>query len=117
MLNMATLSLQYLGISPETKVHYQHDVAELVEAAVRRGEGTLSATGALAADTGRFTGRSPQDRFIVRDKVTADRVSWNETNQPISEANFDRLLGQVAAYLESRELYVNDVAARSVISD
>src|SRR5690606_2612642 len=80
-------------------------------------EGTLSATGALAADTGRFTGRSPQDRFIVRDKVTADRVSWNETNQPISEANFDRLLGQVAAYLEARELYVNDVAARSGISD
>lgn len=114
---MATFDLNYLRIANAGKVHYQRPLALLVEDAIRRGEGTLSATGALAADTGRFTGRSPQDRFIVRDKVTADRVSWNETNQPISEANFDRLLGQVAAYLEARELYVNDVAARSGISD
>src|SRR5690606_21275927 len=112
MLNMATLSLQYLGISPETKVHYQHDVAELVEAAVRRGEGTLTASGALAADTGRFTGRSPRDRFIVNDRVASSRVHWGDTNQPISEKDFGKLFKQVIQYLDGKELYATDVVAR-----
>lgn len=109
---MATLSLQYLGISPETKVHYQHDVAELVEAAVRRGEGTLTASGALAADTGRFTGRSPRDRFIVNDRVASSRVHWGDTNQPISEKDFGKLFKQVIQYLDGKELYATDVVAR-----
>lgn len=114
---MAILDLNYLNIGKTKEIHYQRDVALLVEAAVRRGEGTLTASGALATDTGKFTGRSPRDRFIVHDAVTAQRVHWGEVNQPISETNFDGLFHQVAGYLYGRELYVNDVSARSGMDD
>ncbi|HLU15950.1 MAG TPA: phosphoenolpyruvate carboxykinase (ATP) [Burkholderiaceae bacterium] len=110
---MANLDLSYLGLGPATQVHYQRGVAELVEAAVRRGEGTLTASGALAADTGRFTGRSPRDRFIVKDRVASGRVDWGDTNQPIGEEDFQRLYGQVIDYLDGRELYATDVSART----
>lgn len=110
---MKCVDLNYLHIKANDSVHYQRSVSHLVEDALQRGEGTLSATGALTADTGVFTGRSPQDRFIVRDEVTETRVNWSEVNQPITEDNFYQLFDQVAAYLSRSELYVNDVAARS----
>lgn len=112
-LNMAIFYLHYLGMGRASQVHYQTGVAQLVETAVRRGEGTLTASGALAADTGKFTGRSPRDRFIAKDRVAAGRVDWGDTNQPLSERDFDRLFGKVTAYLDGRELYANDVSARS----
>ncbi len=111
MLKMANPSLAYLFIQNKEKVHYQKSVAELVENAIVQGEGILSETGALAADTGHFTGRSPYDRFIVRDDVTKDDVWWNAINQPISEDAFLSLFEQVGGYFDDKNIFVRDVMA------
>ncbi|WP_055562755.1 phosphoenolpyruvate carboxykinase (ATP), partial [Hymenobacter sp. AT01-02] len=85
--------------------------AALVEHALRRGEGTLTDTGALMCDTGTFTGRSPKDRFIVRDALTADSVWWGDINIPFEAAQFDQLQAKMVAYLGQRELFVREAYA------
>ncbi|QHE54354.1 phosphoenolpyruvate carboxykinase (ATP) [Pontibacillus sp. HMF3514] len=81
-------------------------VAELVEKVLQRGEGSLTATGAVCAETGRYTGRSPQDKFIVEDEVSKDLVDWGSVNQPISEEIFEGLYAKVLKYLkEKSELF------------
>ena len=82
--------------------------AELVEDTILQGQGLLSDTGALAIDTGEFTGRSPQDRFIVEDDITKDSVWWGGINKGISEAHFDTIYERMQAYLSGRDLYVRD---------
>jgi len=101
-------NLNYLSIQKNSQVHYQKEVAELVEAAIAKQEGQLTNTGALAADTGYFTGRTPDDRFIVRDARTAEAVWWGSVNQPVSAEAFDALLEQIGMYLNDREIYVRD---------
>lgn len=77
--------------------------AQLVEFAVRRGEGLLAANGALTVQTGKYTGRSPNDRFIVRDRVTNDTVEWGSVNVPMQEGVFQRLYQRVLDYLAERD--------------
>lgn len=108
---MAVPALNYLFIKDNKKVHYQPSVAELVEYAVINGEGSLSESGALAADTGRFTGRTPHDRFIVSDALTENTVWWGDTNQPISMASFECLFEEVGTYLTDRDIFVRDAVA------
>lgn len=104
--------LSYLSINTSAKVHYQEPIAKLVEYALQHQEGVLADTGALAADTGRFTGRSPGDRFIVEDALTKENVWWGKINQPISEDNYEHLYQQVANYLgQKQELFVRDAKA------
>ncbi|WP_262250378.1 phosphoenolpyruvate carboxykinase (ATP) [Parapedobacter soli] len=103
--------LNYLFIKRANNVHYQKSVAELVEHAVINGEGSLSESGALAADTGRFTGRTPGDRFIVADELTENTVWWGDVNQRISKASFDHLFEAVGAYLSGRDIFVRDAQA------
>lgn len=103
--------LDYLFIEKSKNVHYQSSVAELVEHAVINGEGSLSESGALAADTGRFTGRTPYDRFIVSDSLTEKTVWWGDINQPLSTASFERLFAEVGAYLNGRDIFVRDAIA------
>lgn len=100
--------LTYLFINGRKKVHYQKEVAELVETAILKHEGRLTSTGALAADTGHFTGRAPKDRFIVYDGLTKDNVWWGAVNQPIATETFDTLFEQVGAFLSQREIFVRD---------
>lgn len=100
--------LTYLFIQNTNSVHYQASVAELVEYAIVNREGNLSDTGALSADTGRFTGRSPFDRYIVRDEVTEDTVWWGNVNQPLSETSFEFLFEQVGGYFNDRNIFVRD---------
>ena len=85
--------------------------AALVERALARGEGSLVAGGALAADTGYFTGRSPKDRFIVRERLTQDAVAWGTINQPMTEAHFGILKGDMFSAAEGKELFTQDLAA------
>lgn len=75
----------------------------LVEQAVLRGEGQLSATGALSVETGKYTGRSPKDKFIVKDELTSGTVEWGSVNVPMSEEVFYQLFERVLAYLEERD--------------
>lgn len=88
------------------KVFSNLSPAELIEHALRRKEGFLSSNGALVADTGKFTGRSPQDRYIVRDAKTADSVWWSEINIPFDGEKFDHLLTKVKNHLADQDLFV-----------
>jgi phosphoenolpyruvate carboxykinase (ATP) len=83
-------------------------VAELYEDAIRAGEGIVAAEGPLVVRTGKHTGRSPRDKFIVREPSSEDRIWWGEVNQPISEENYDRLRARLFAYLADRPLYAQD---------
>ncbi|TMN21227.1 phosphoenolpyruvate carboxykinase (ATP) [Lentibacillus cibarius] len=83
-------------------IHSNLTVPHLVEKVLSRDEGVLSSTGAVSATTGEYTGRSPKDKYIVRDDTSED-VDWGETNQSIDEASFDQLLKKVTAYLHSKD--------------
>jgi len=90
------------------RVHRDLSVAVLYEHALRRGEATLSAQGALVCLTGKRTGRSPGDKFIVHEPSSADEIWW-EGNQPFDSGQFERVLHRLAAYLQGREVYVQDL--------
>ncbi|GAB2761980.1 phosphoenolpyruvate carboxykinase (ATP) [Salinimicrobium soli] len=81
---------------------------ELQKITLEKGMGSETANGTLAVNTGKFTGRSPQDRFIVKDDYTREKVWWGKINKPISEENFEALYKRVAAYLSGKEVYVHD---------
>jgi phosphoenolpyruvate carboxykinase (ATP) len=84
----------------------------LVLDTVRRGEGTLSDKGALVIKTGEFTGRSPKDRFIVKDPHTATYIDWNEFNLPLEEKYFEIVLGKMTGYLNRQpKIWVRDCFA------
>jgi phosphoenolpyruvate carboxykinase (ATP) len=93
------------------KVHRNLHSGLLVEHAVRRGEGLLADNGALVGYTGKFTGRTPKDKFTVKDPITADRVNWGAINQPFDPEKFDALFERVVGYLRGKELYVQDLYA------
>ncbi|QKG56247.1 phosphoenolpyruvate carboxykinase (ATP) [Hymenobacter sp. BRD128] len=94
-----------------TQAHLNLPPAALVSHALRRGEGTLTDTGALMADTGQFTGRSPKDRFVVRDENTADSVWWGDINLAFDPAKFAQLHQKMVAYLAGKEVFVRDAYA------
>jgi phosphoenolpyruvate carboxykinase (ATP) len=100
-----------MGLNNSELIHYQLPPGVLVEDTLRRKEGRLSDTGALMIETGQFTGRSPKDKFIVRDAITADSICWNDFNLPISQASFDLLHLQMMHYLGDREVWVRDCYA------
>ncbi len=79
--------------------------ATLAEHVVQRGEGILASNGAISVQTGTRTGRSPKDRFIVRDQATADKVDWGSVNQPFGASEFARLWRRVSSYLDEGESY------------
>ena len=79
------------GLHSADNLYYQFQPDELVSQCLERKEGLLSDTGALVIDTGHFTGRSPKDRFIVKDKITESTVNWNDFNQPIEDKYFDKV--------------------------
>ena len=103
-------NLDYLGFT-DAKIKYQLTPAELVEAALIHGEGTLADSGALAIDTGKFTGRSPKDRFVVADETTNDTIWWGDINIKYAPEKFDALFSRMISYLDSKELYVRDAYA------
>ncbi len=83
-------------------------VPALVETILEKKEGVLSSTGALSVRTGKFTGRSPDDKFIVDDEITHGTVDWGKVNRPISEENFQKIYARMKKHIEDRELYVFD---------
>ena len=83
-------------------------VAELYEDAIRAGEGMIAAQGPLVVRTGKHTGRSPRDKFIVEEPSSASKIWWGEVNHPISEERYERLRGRLVDYLSDRTLYAQD---------
>ena len=102
-----SISLSGLGIK-NARVHYQLSADELHELTLDLGQGTESSSGALAINTGEFTGRSPQDRFIVEDDITRDKVWWGKVNIAFSSENFNKLYDKVTNYLSEKDVYVHD---------
>ncbi len=96
------------GIRNIRSAYWNLGTAQLLEHAIARREGALASGGAFVVHTGQFTGRSPKDKFIVRDSGTESQVSWGAVNQPISEEKFDLIYAKVLAYLQGQELFVQD---------
>nr|WP_235919229.1 phosphoenolpyruvate carboxykinase [Aureimonas psammosilenae] len=100
--------LETLGFAEPASVAWNLDAASLIELSVRRGEALLTAHGALAVTTGQHTGRSPKDKFVVRDAQTEGRVWW-DNNQAITPDAFERLYADFKAHVMGRDLFVQDL--------
>src|SRR5262245_4059726 len=103
--------LEDYGVSGLAAVHSNLPAAALYEEAVRRGEGSIAAGGALAIHTGLHTGRSPQDKFIVQDPDSEGHVDWGNVNRPITSKKFDALCKRLFGTLKGKELFVQDCLA------
>ncbi len=104
------ISLKTYGIVHD-RIHYQLTPSQLHARTLEKGMGVKTATGALAINTGKFTGRSPQDRYIVKDAITADSVWWGAINIPFKPEKFDSLYRKVIGYMNDTELFVRDCYA------
>lgn len=102
-----SISLKSYGITHDN-VNYQLSPDQLHDLTIKLGMGKEASSGALAVNTGEFTGRSPLDRFIVKDDITADKIWWGDINIPFESGKFDKLYDKVMAYLNEKELYVRD---------
>ncbi|SNT31384.1 phosphoenolpyruvate carboxykinase (ATP) [Ekhidna lutea] len=102
--------LSDLGIKVK-EAHWNLSQSELIEETLKSGEGVLTSTGALMCDTGKFTGRSPKDRFVVEDANTKDSVWWGNINIPFSEDNFDKLYNKMVKFVEDKKVYVREAYA------
>ena len=106
------MTLGRFGVEDVGAVHENLPPARLVEASVRRREGMISGSGALVVRTGKRTGRSPKDRFIVQNEVTKEAVDWGTGNKAFPSDAFGELLDKAAAYVENlEEIYVVDAYA------
>lgn len=107
-MSTKAVNIESLGIINCSKIYRNLPVSELVEKAIQRGEGRLTNTGALAVTTGKYTGRSPEDRFIVDVPSVHDEINWGKVNKPIKPELFDKLYDKLVAYFQNREAFVFD---------
>ncbi|MBE6971851.1 MAG: phosphoenolpyruvate carboxykinase (ATP) [Ruminococcaceae bacterium] len=105
---MQTYGLEKLGIINASAVYRNLTPAQLTEHALRRGEGTLSNTGALVVKTGKYTGRSANDKFIVDTPAVHDEIAWGKVNRPIEKAKYEAIKAKVIAYLQNKEIFIFD---------
>ena len=104
-------SLSKYGIN-NSNVKWNLSSDELIKICIDKNLGKIASSGALAVNTGEFTGRSPKDRFIVKDDITKDQVWWDgNINLPFNETDFDKLYNKVVNYLSTKELYARDAFA------
>src|SRR5262249_36096228 len=104
------MTAETFPIMSSRQVHSNNSAVDLVELAIRRGEGHFSAAGALAVETGAHTGRSAQDKFTVRDSETDGEVWW-DNNKPLEPHHFETLYRDFLEYSKGRELFVQDLFA------
>lgn len=103
---LAKMALAHVG-----EAHWQLSPAALIEKAIQYGEGVLSEEGALVCDTGKFTGRSPRDKFIVQDDETRDSVWWGPVNIPMPPGRFDSIYQKMTQFLKGKKVYIRDTYA------
>jgi len=101
------ITVENYGIKNAT-VHWNLSPKELTDICVKKNLGKIAKSGALMVNTGEFTGRSPLDRFIVKDNITRDKVWWGDINIPFQEDKFDKLYDKVVSHLSNKELYARD---------
>ena len=105
---MCSCELKKLSIINPEACYRNLSPAELVEFALKRGEGKLSNTGAFVVKTGKYTGRSPDDKFVVDSPAVHDDIAWGKINVPMTEEVFNRIYDKMVAYLQNRELFIFD---------
>lgn len=110
-LKAENFSIADLGLSNVEMAYWNLHPSELVEETITRGQGVLTDVGALAIDTGEFTGRSPKDKYAVVDYNTKDSVWWGDVNNRFEEDKFDALHHRMLAYLGGKEVWVRDAYA------
>src|SRR5688572_30801272 len=103
-------SIRDLGIM-DGKAYWNLSPGELMEAAIRNEGARMTSSGAIAIDTGEFTGRSPKDKFIVKDSVTESQVWWGNVNAAFDPEKFDQLYIKMIRYFEGKQFYVRDCYA------
>ena len=99
--------IKEFGINP-SKIHRNLSVEKLLEAATQKNEGMITSTGSLSVKTGKYTGRSPDDRFIVFDDLTHDKVHWGKVNKQIPTETFEKLSQKMKKFVDGKELYIFD---------
>ncbi len=104
------MPLQLFPLETSPKIRRNLLEAELMEVAIRRGEGQLAASGAFVVETGQHTGRSAQDKYVVRDSATEDAIWW-DNSKPMTDEQFDRLLADFVSFARHKELFVQDLYA------
>lgn len=109
--NPSSFGLNHHGITNLRHAFWNLTTAELYEHAVRRGEAQIAHQGPLVVTTGQHTGRSPNDKFFVREASSENHIWWGKSNREFKQENFDRLLTKVLAHLQGKELYVQDCFA------
>ena len=107
-MKLNTYSPEELGLDSPAEIHANLNPPQLVEAALRRGEGKLNTTGAVVVTTGKYTGRSPDDKFIVDTPGVHDKISWGKVNRPVTREVFDALKKRMIEYFNGREVFVFD---------
>ena len=110
-INPSRYGLEQHGILNVNQTYWNLGTAALVENAIRRREGLLATGGALVVRTGQYTGRSPDDKFVVQEASTQDRIWWGPVNRPFDPGRFDALYGRLLAYLQGSDVYVQDCFA------
>ena len=109
-LNAIKSSLINFGINSK-KINYNLTNEELYSICLKKNLGCLTNNNVLAVNTGKFTGRSPKDRYIVKDEITENKVWWGDINTPISEENFQNIYKKLVSYISNKEIYVRDCQA------
>jgi phosphoenolpyruvate carboxykinase (ATP) len=99
------------GLAPSGRVYWNPTTSLLYSHALLRGDARLAEGGPLVVDTGVHTGRSPQDKFVVREPGSEDRIWWSSVNQPIGEDRFERLRSKVVSFLDEQDVYIVDAFA------
>lgn len=105
---MNTYGIEKYNIMDPVSVYRNLSPAVLTEMALFTEDCCLTDKGALLVETGKYTGRSPKDRFIVDEATTTDKINWGKENKKISQETFDRVYGKISAYLSNREIFVFD---------
>jgi len=110
--------IENAGLRNLANVYWNYGTAELIEEAVRNGEGVLTNDGALMVNTGQFTGRSPKDKYIVDYQDEASRkIDWGKVNQPVTPEQFDVLLAKMQRHLEEHNVYVQDLQVGAYLKE
>lgn len=109
--NPSNFNLHELGINTSGTVFYNLDKVELIEHSIRNNQGVLTKNGALVVNTGEFTGRSPKDRFIVKDEITENNVWWSNINVSFDSNKFNSLYNKMIQFIADKNLYIKEVYA------
>ena len=100
--------LDYLKLKNLNQVYWNPTTAKLYEEIIQRREGLLSHMGPVVVRTGAYTGRSPNDKFIVKEPSTEKNISWGEVNRPFDPEKFEDLWHRMQAYLQGKDVFIQD---------